>query len=224
MQETIYFSRNKDNFLSKFNELIRVLETDRSHVHSHTKCSAKALEWQTNNRHEDYLLRGNELVITQTWFNEAKSNQKQPKITNLQQEFIQESQKLQHRLKLQEELERQQKLKQARRITLGSIIAGIILACSTAITLIELRQAEINRIKTIIVSSQADLESGYALDALEKSLQAHQDAKNHWTKGISWLLPMTKLPDSLNNDIFDTIRQATHEVREKRITIETRSG
>ncbi len=223
-QETIYFSRNQANFFSKFNELIRVLETDRSHVHSHTKCSARALEWERNNRHEDYLLRGNELVITQTWFNETNTNQKKPKITNLQQEFIQESQKLQHRLKFQEELERQQKLKQARRITLGSIIAGIILACSTAITLIELRQADINHIKTIIVSSQADLESGYALDALEKSLQAHQDAKNHWTKRISWLLPITKLPDSLHNDIFDTIRQASNEVREKRITIETRSG
>ncbi|MDJ0730018.1 MAG: TIR domain-containing protein [Crocosphaera sp.] len=223
-KETIYFSRNKADFMSKFNELIRVLETDRSHVHSHTKCSGKALEWEQNHRHEDYLLRGNELVIAQTWLEDAKIHKKEPTITQLQREFIEQSQQLRDRLSRQKELQRQQQLRQARRITLGAVIAGVILACSTTITLIELRHAHIDEIKTLIASSQADLESGQALDALEKGLEAHQNYRDHWTKWITWLLPIAKLPDHLSLDIFDSVREAANHVREKRVRIETQSG
>ncbi|MDJ0509157.1 MAG: TIR domain-containing protein [Crocosphaera sp.] len=223
-QETIYFSRNKANFMSKFNELVRVLETDRAHVNCHTKWSGRALEWEQNERHEDYLLRGNELVIAQTWLEEADINQKEPKLTKLQRKFIEQSQQVRDRLNHQKELQRQQKLRQARRITLGAVIAGVILAFSTTITLIQLRNAHIDEIETLIASSKADLESGQALDALEDSLKAQRHFSNNWTKRISWFLPVAKLPDNLSNDIFDTIRQATNYVREKRITIDSQSG
>lgn len=224
VKDNIYFSRNEANFSSKFNELIRDLDTDRDHVHSHTKWSGQALEWKNSNHLEDYLLRGNELIIAQTWLEDADNNDKEPSATDLQRAFIGESQELRDRLQYQEELNRRQKLQQARRISLAAVIAGVILAISTTFSLVKLREAQINQIETLLASSEADLDSGQAFDALLKSLQAKQKYRENWTKWLTGVLPITKLPDQLSDEIFDTLRQATNNVRERRITIEKQSG
>ncbi|HEY9801059.1 MAG TPA: toll/interleukin-1 receptor domain-containing protein, partial [Leptolyngbyaceae cyanobacterium] len=63
----IDFNQNGRDFNANFNQLIRTLDTDREHVHSHSKWLQRALEWEQNNRNDDLLLRGSEFLIAQSW-------------------------------------------------------------------------------------------------------------------------------------------------------------
>ncbi|MBT9314093.1 TIR domain-containing protein [Leptothoe spongobia] len=84
----IDFSPQNHDFLTSFSQLVRTLDTDRNHVQSHTKWSQRAIEWDHKKRSADLLLRGSELVIAETWLQEATTGQKQPPATALQQSFI----------------------------------------------------------------------------------------------------------------------------------------
>ncbi|MEM7062316.1 MAG: TIR domain-containing protein [Cyanobacteria bacterium P01_B01_bin.77] len=80
------------DFGGSFSQLIRLLNTDRDHVHDHTIWSQRALEWQQKNKSADLLLRGNEFAVAQAWLTEAKEQHKRPAATDLQQEYITKSQ------------------------------------------------------------------------------------------------------------------------------------
>jgi WD40 repeat protein len=96
----IDFNQHDGDFYANFSELVRTLDTDRDHVQSHTKWSQRALEWQEKGKNPDFLLRGSELSIAQSWLTESKQKHKQPPATALQIEFIAKSrqQKWNHRL------------------------------------------------------------------------------------------------------------------------------
>jgi WD40 repeat protein len=88
----IDFSQNETDFASNFSQLIRTLDTDREHVHHHTKWSQRALEWEQKDKNEDLLLRGNEFAVAQAWLTEAEQQNKRPPATDLQKEYITKSQ------------------------------------------------------------------------------------------------------------------------------------
>ncbi|MGB6297166.1 MAG: toll/interleukin-1 receptor domain-containing protein [Rivularia sp. (in: cyanobacteria)] len=88
----IDFNSNKQDFNANFNQLLRTLETDRQHVHSHSKWLQRALEWEYKDKNDDLLLRGSNLIIAQNWLEETEEKKKKPAITVLQKEFIQASQ------------------------------------------------------------------------------------------------------------------------------------
>jgi hypothetical protein len=87
----IDFNHNERDFNANFNQLVRTLDTDWEHVHSHTKWLQRALEWEEKKRSEDLLLRGKQLTIAQKWLIDAEQNQKKPTATSLQKEFIAKS-------------------------------------------------------------------------------------------------------------------------------------
>jgi WD40 repeat protein len=87
----IDFNQADGDFNANFNQLVRTLDTDREYVHSHTKWSQRALEWEGKGKSEDLLLRGNEYAIAEDWWNRAQAENKQPPITKLQAEFITKS-------------------------------------------------------------------------------------------------------------------------------------
>ncbi len=82
------FNQNQRDFNANFNQLVRTLDTDREHVHSHTKWLQRAIEWNEKDRSTDLLLRGNEFAIAQNWLKEAEQQKKQPAVTSLQKEYI----------------------------------------------------------------------------------------------------------------------------------------
>ena len=87
----IDFNHNEKDFNANFLQLVRTLDTDREHVHSHTKWLQRAIEWQDKDRSADLLLRGNECAIAQQWLLEAEQKNKQPAATPLQKAFIESS-------------------------------------------------------------------------------------------------------------------------------------
>lgn len=89
----IDFSRSQQDFNAYFNQLVRTLDTDREHVQSHTKWLQRSLEWEQKKKTTDLLLRGSELAIAQNWLKETEQQQKQPAATDLQKQYISDSQK-----------------------------------------------------------------------------------------------------------------------------------
>ncbi|MBD1860074.1 MULTISPECIES: toll/interleukin-1 receptor domain-containing protein [Trichocoleus] len=87
----IDFRQNSGDFQASFRQLVRTLETDREHLHNHTKWSQRAIAWHEKDKSADLLLRGSEFAIAEQWLREAESNQKQPPPTELQKAFIQSS-------------------------------------------------------------------------------------------------------------------------------------
>ena len=82
----INFKPGEMEFSAGFRQLLRVLDTDREHVHHHTRLHQKAREWDAHGREKALLLRGSELAIAEQWLQEAAT--KQPPPTRLQTEYI----------------------------------------------------------------------------------------------------------------------------------------
>ncbi|MGQ4649063.1 TIR domain-containing protein [Lyngbya aestuarii] len=77
----IDFNQNQRDFNANFNQLVRTLDTDREHVHSHSKWSQRAIEWQEKDKSADLLLRGSEFLIAQNWLQATEQQKKQPAAT-----------------------------------------------------------------------------------------------------------------------------------------------
>lgn len=88
----IDFNNYNGDFYYNFNELIRILDTDRDHVKYHTRWSQKALEWREIGKDKDLLLWGTELSLAQKWLDESIEQNKQPLPTELHKEYIKEGQ------------------------------------------------------------------------------------------------------------------------------------
>ncbi|MEB3213915.1 MAG: toll/interleukin-1 receptor domain-containing protein, partial [Leptolyngbyaceae bacterium] len=168
----IDFSKSGDNFWDHFNQLVRVLETDREHVHHHTKWSQRAIEWEQKNRTDDLLLRGGELAIAQTWLEETENQQKKPQPTALQKDYIAAGVALRDRLQQQENARQKRELRQARRIALGSCIALTCIAGLGAFAGFKWRESTLRSINTLRVSSSAYLSAHRELDGLMEAIRA----------------------------------------------------
>ncbi|MBD2000941.1 TIR domain-containing protein [Leptolyngbya sp. FACHB-541] len=182
----IDFNRYVGDFYANFSELVRVLDTDRIYVQSHTKWSLQALEWQHDHKNPDLLLRGSELMLAKGWLQQAQHQQKQPAPTALQEEFIIASAESSDRL-IQQEQERQKReleqeralRKTAQRTTVGALIGGVaLLGVSIAAVLNQIEAwnaenaAQVAQIHTLSASSQLLFSSNQSLEALIASLQA----------------------------------------------------
>lgn len=86
------FSRQRGNFTTHFNHLIRILDTDRDHVQSHTKWLQRSLEWQQKDQSPDLLLRGAESAIATQWLQDTQKYRKKPAATADQKALITASQ------------------------------------------------------------------------------------------------------------------------------------
>ncbi|NEO32503.1 MAG: TIR domain-containing protein [Symploca sp. SIO3C6] len=87
----IDFNQHNREFNANFNQLVRTIDTDRTHVHSHTKWLQRALEWEQKSKSADLLLRGSEFLIAQNWLEATEQEKKQPAATRLQKTFIEAS-------------------------------------------------------------------------------------------------------------------------------------
>ncbi|MBD2451746.1 TIR domain-containing protein [Nostoc sp. FACHB-152] len=87
----IDFNQNSRDFNTNFNQLIRTIDTDREHVHSHSKWLKRALEWEQNGKNDDLLLRGSEFLIAQNWLETTEQENKKPAATSLHKAFLEVS-------------------------------------------------------------------------------------------------------------------------------------
>ncbi|WP_338762548.1 TIR domain-containing protein [Bernardetia sp. ABR2-2B] len=80
------------DFNKQFGEVIRTLDTDREYVRMHNVWQKEALQWQQSNKNKDYLLRGSSFALANEWLESADKEKKQPQPTDLQREYLDESQ------------------------------------------------------------------------------------------------------------------------------------
>jgi len=86
----IDFNRKRVDFNAACVDLARILNTDREHVQQHTKWLQKSLDWQKD-KDAGKLLRGVDFILASNWIEEAVEQNKSPKVTDLQTDFIEAS-------------------------------------------------------------------------------------------------------------------------------------
>jgi WD40 repeat protein len=84
------FLREEDDFENGLAKLLKVMDTDLEHVRTHTRLLERAIEWDREERNQSFVLREDDLKRSQIWLVQAE--QKEPKPTELQREFIRASQ------------------------------------------------------------------------------------------------------------------------------------
>lgn len=200
----IDFQQQQEDFSNGFNQLVRVLDTDRDHVHSHTKWLQRAIEWHQQQRTADLLLRGSEAAIAKSWLQEAEEYNKQPAPTDLQIEFIQAS------CQAVTAAARQEK---RRALILRSLLvvmtAVAALAVGSSIAAFKAqRQAQRGEIEALLESSKAQFRSGQYLDSLITSLQAGRSLQ-----AARWL--QRDPEQTLKAGVMASLHQAIHWTREQ---------
>ena len=78
-------------FDRSFPELIQAIELDREHAHQHTVLQQRAGDWAENDRSKDFLLNITACANAESWRDTAKTEAKQPTVTEVQESFIQKS-------------------------------------------------------------------------------------------------------------------------------------
>ncbi|HEY9735474.1 MAG TPA: TIR domain-containing protein [Trichocoleus sp.] len=200
----IDFSKPEPDFNTRFNQLVRVLDTDREHVHSHTKWLQRAIEWAAQNQSADLLLRGSECAIANAWLTEAEQYHKQPVATPLQKAFIQAScEAVTH-----EQRREQQRNFVLKSLTLMMSAVAIVAVSSSAWAFKTQRQAKQGEIAALVESSRVKFRSGQQLDALLASLQAGRALQK-----APWLQNVPN--QNLHAEVMASLHQAIHWTREQ---------
>jgi WD40 repeat protein len=196
----IDFSPQERDFLTSFSQLVRTLDTDRDHVHSHTKWSQRAIEWHQKDQSADLRLRGGELAIAQAWLETAATAKKQPAATALQNAFIEASQtafvieaetereRQANLLQLQQDraqeaearLAEQKRYARRQRLYFGAVSVALIIASALGVLAFFLFSraarseyaARLNEIEATSQSAEALFVSNHQLEALREAIRA----------------------------------------------------
>ena len=195
----IDFNHNERDFNANFNQLVRTLDTDREHVHSHTKWLQRAIEWQEKDKSTDLLLRGNEFAIAQNWLQEAQQQKKQPVATPLQKEYITAS---------REVIEAARKREKWRVIILRSLLGLVSVVALVAVVAglearTQGRQAKIAQTKSLGQYSLLFSKSNRQFDGLIEAIRAGgQLKKQKITDKITETTVLTALQEAIYGPRF----------------------
>ncbi len=164
----IDFTR-QGSFGDCFNPLARALDTDREHVHHHTKWAQRAIEWEQKNRSEDLLLRGSEFAIAQDWFQASSTQKKQPAPTSLHQDYIYVSKDV-----IEAQERREERQQQRLKVLLRAVSVALVVALGTgAFALKQTYSAVKSEIEALTQASQASFTvNPDTFDALLQALEA----------------------------------------------------
>ena len=107
----LIFSRGKDDFENALKSVVQALTTDLLWVNEHTRLETRAVEWHARARKRSLLLTGDELQAAEVWL--IRGDEKKPKPTQLQHEYIQASRRAADR---------------SRQLTIAVLSAGLLVA------------------------------------------------------------------------------------------------
>ena len=103
----IFFSRPQDVFEGSFEQIQTAIHTDYDWVQVHRRLQMKALEWERSQQEYSFLLRGKDLQDAEAQL--MVNGEKDPKATELQNEFVRTSRTMENK-KLEEERVKEQQL------------------------------------------------------------------------------------------------------------------
>lgn len=193
-EQWVDFSQMNADFYADFSQLIRLLDTDKAHVQSHTQWLQRTVEWEQKHKTRDLLLRGSELAIAQYWLKEADEANKRPRPTDLQRKFIQSS--------ITESLKNKRRLK----FLFGAVSVGFII--STLLGIVASRksyEAAVSELNAVTSTSEALFYSGNTLEAFVEALSAlTKETKIDLDRGDRYI----------NQEIRRVISQAVYQLKE----------
>ncbi|MDX2217348.1 MAG: TIR domain-containing protein [Oculatellaceae cyanobacterium bins.114] len=203
------FFREEDDFEQAFQSLVKALDTDLDHVKRHTRLLVKAIEWEHQHRNSDLLMRGSELEHTIQWL--TQSSNKEPRSTELQLEYVNESRKAELAQR-DAEIKRQKKARKAIATTLVGALVCLMIAIGLGLFSFsqyqtaeaQRQQATISEIRAITTSSNASYDSNRGLDALTEALKARSRLDS-----APWADEATRQQVRLSS------QQAVYDIREK---------
>ncbi len=210
----VNFSQISDQFYTGFNQVIRILETDRDHVQRHTQISLQALQWLEKNQSPDLLLRGGELEADQAWFTEAKRSQKHPPPTDLQKTYMQASEAA-HQAAIREDQRRRRLLQSL----LGLMTVAFVGALGVSIYAVSQKQLadKFLRGQIGLLSDQTHslVQNGHDFDALLQATHAGHLLHN---SGNMELETVTRVVNALQESLIwvkarNRVKAHTHEIQ-----------
>ncbi len=80
------FFRDGDDFENSFTTLIKAIDTDLDWVRNHTSLLTRVIEWESKERDQSFLLKGNDLSAAEDWLHQAM--EKKPHPSALQTQYI----------------------------------------------------------------------------------------------------------------------------------------
>jgi tetratricopeptide (TPR) repeat protein len=152
------FVRDGDDFEQATKQLIDAMDTDLGWVKTHTRLTSRALEWETSQRNDSYLLRGDDLAEAMQYLSQPK---REPALTHIQQEYIVASQEKQA-TDLQRELNQAQRLRQRLWLAVGLLATVLLVGVFAIFTAIQngaLRLGTNEVVDTIVAFSDAQTNS-----------------------------------------------------------------
>ncbi|HEY9674871.1 MAG TPA: TIR domain-containing protein [Waterburya sp.] len=220
----IDFNHNEKDFKANFLQLVRTLDTDREHVHSHTKWLQRAIEWQEKARSADLLLRGNECAIAQQWLLEAEQKNKQPAATPLQKALIESSKnaivaaqeeekgRQAEMLRLQEErakeaearLAAQKKSARLQKFFLVRVsVALVVVSVLAVVAFLQSQKAANSELKATVTHSQSLFALDQRFDALIEAIRAKRNLEK-----------LSRVEAKTQDQVESALRQAVYGVAE----------
>ena len=176
----------EDDFDAGMAQLLSTIETDLKHVHFHIRLQTRAREWQMSDNNASYLLTPGELTEAQSWLARANLEAISPEPTDLQQDYIDASQKAEdERQAEQARIARQVRNFQRASIALIVLIISALIAVGFAINTANQARAEVgnaatvNAVRTeIINANERALEAGETLTSIPPTFAAIQNEIN----------------------------------------------
>ena len=230
----IPLTNNSHDFLTGFNQIMRILEVDREYVQEHTRWLQRSVRWEEGDRSEDLLLRGNELVLASDWLAVALGGTRKPEVTPLQTIFINasieakrqadelENDRQQKLLQLQADraqeaearLIAEQKIAHRQKLFLIVVSSGLVLSIGlTLLALWSYRQsvikahlAEKREVEALTELSNSQFATHRTLESLITAIQASRQLKA--------LIPRFPQAQSLEPETLEVLQQAVYRVKE----------
>ncbi|MBD1869609.1 TIR domain-containing protein [Cyanobacteria bacterium FACHB-471] len=155
------FFRENDDFDTAFQALIKAIDTDLEHLHTHTQILVRTLEWEDKGRNDSFLLRGSNLKDAEQWLQQSANKDPQP--TEQQKNYISKS---------REAEDFSERIAQAnetakRRLRIATLVMGIALVTLAAATVVTV-QAFQQQLHTKIVN-RLEQETDDALEQFDSS-------------------------------------------------------
>jgi WD40 repeat protein len=140
------FFREEDDFDEALKKLTVALNTDLDYLREHTRLLIRAIEWNTQNRDNGFLLNRKEMLRAEEWL--TTSMNRSPSPTELHTEYILASKRIENR---------------RQRTLLSGVSIGLVVALSLAvISLLLFRTAEQERVRAVSAEATAVYAHGIA--------------------------------------------------------------
>ncbi|MDO8848943.1 MAG: TIR domain-containing protein [Coriobacteriia bacterium] len=157
------FFREQDDIQESFNKLLEAVETDLEWTKAHTALLQRAIEWDERDREAGFLLHGAALADALSKVAEASTG-REPALTQLQVDYVQESQAAQ----AAQELRWKRRTQVIRGVISGALVVSVALTVWALVNAAEARrQQQLSRSNELVAYSremvQTDPLVGYLL-------------------------------------------------------------